>query len=214
MGLIDRGILGGFRKKTGTVVGAFWRTLETIRAMPRLSGKPQAQSIINQQIKFALITNFLSYISDLVQTGYKLEAKIQTAMNVAVADNLKNAIQGVAPDFSIKYAGITFSKGKIDKGLGHTVASMGQSKVDITWDDYGASAFCDPTDMVTILVYNPTHSNFVRLIDAAPRSAKQFSIQMPLAFTGDEVHCYMSFNSKLKAPMVSDSVYVGHVLVV
>ena len=214
MGLIDRGILGGFRKKTGTVVGAFWRTLETIRAMPRISGKPQAQSIINQQIKFALITNFLSYISDLVQTGYKLQAEVQTEMNLAVADNLKNAIQGVAPDFSIKYAGITFSKGKINKGFGHAVASTGQSKVDLIWEDYGKSTFCDPSDMATILVYNPAQHNFVTLVDAVERSAKMFSIQMPLAFTGDEVHCYMSFNSKIKKDMVSDSVYVGHILIV
>ncbi len=51
------------------------------------------------------------------------------------------------------------------------------------------------------------------LVDAVARSAKQFSIQMPAAFTGDVVHCYMSFNSVDKVPTVSESVYVGNVTV-
>ncbi|RZK61166.1 MAG: hypothetical protein EOO95_16865, partial [Pedobacter sp.] len=66
MGLIKQGILGGFRKKTGTVVGAYWRKLDVIRALPRNSGKGATQLQINQQLKFGLVTSFLSNISGLI----------------------------------------------------------------------------------------------------------------------------------------------------
>jgi hypothetical protein len=39
MGIIKGGILGGFTNKTGAVIGAYWRTLHTMRGLPRKGGK-------------------------------------------------------------------------------------------------------------------------------------------------------------------------------
>jgi hypothetical protein len=52
MGIIRQGILGGFRKKTGSVVGAYWRKLDVIRGLPRKSSKPPTIAQLNQQLKF------------------------------------------------------------------------------------------------------------------------------------------------------------------
>ena len=54
MGIIKGGILGGFSNKTGAVIGAYWRTLNVMRGLPRKSSKAATQLQLDQQAKFTL----------------------------------------------------------------------------------------------------------------------------------------------------------------
>ena len=88
MGIIRGRILGGFRKKAGAVIGAYWRSLDVIKGLPRISNKPPTQAQIDQRLKFALVTGFFSYVSDLIDVGYKALSGVETPMNVACAQPL------------------------------------------------------------------------------------------------------------------------------
>ncbi|MGF1925184.1 MAG: DUF6266 family protein, partial [Bacteroidia bacterium] len=112
MGTIKLGILGGFRKKTGTVVGSYWRKLDVIKALPRSSGKAPTQLQIEQQQKFALVTGFLGEFSELIDTGYKADGSF-TPMNMAVAYHLKEAVTGNSPFYAIDLTKFKYSQGRI-----------------------------------------------------------------------------------------------------
>jgi len=210
MGIIRQGILGGFRNKTGSVVGAYWRTLDVIRALPRISGKAPSQAQKDQQFKFGLVTGFLSKISNLIDTGFYSGSKAATPMNDAVSYHLKNAILGTSPTFTFDYTKLIFSKGKLEMAQSVLADSIAGNKVKFSWDHVEQDdKQIDGRDMVSVLIYNPVKDRFVSMRNAVARSAKSFSMSIPADFSLDEVYCYISFSSVTKKNLVSDSLYIG-----
>jgi len=216
MGIIRQGILGGFRKKTGSVVGAYWRKLNVIRGLPRKSSKPPTQEQINHKFKFGLITGFLSWISNLIEPGLKkVSGDSISPMNYAVAYHLKNAITGIAPNFMIDYPKVIFSKGKLMLPLTVDVTSDPGAELGFNWDAGGLEdKYLDATDMLSVLLYNPTLDRFVKVVNAAPRSTGTFTLNVPPTFATHEVYCYISFNSVKTKFLVSNSQYLGKVMII
>lgn len=210
MGIIRQGILGGFRNKTGSIVGAYWRTLDVIRALPRISGKAPSQAQKDQQFKFGLVTGFLSKISSLIDIGFYSGSKAATPMNDAVSYHLKNAILGASPTFTFDYTKLIFSKGKLEMAQSILADSIAGNKVEFSWDHLEQDdKLIDGTDMVNLLIYNAVKNKFVSMRNAAARSAKSYTMSVPADFGMDEVHCYISFSSTKTKNLVSDSFYIG-----
>jgi len=213
MGIIRQGVLGGFRKKTGSVVGAFWRNLNVIKGLPRISNKPATQAQFEQRTKFGFVTGVLSYLSELIDACYKSSGS-NSPMNEAVAYHLKEAVTGAAPDFSLDFTKLKFSSGKLSLPSTFTVDATSPAKIDFAWSLDGAnSKYKNATDVINVLVYNPTRNQFVTLMAAAPRSALTYVLQLPPPFSGDEVHCYFCFSSVTKKKLHSHSVYVQSITV-
>lgn len=212
MGIIRKGILGGFRKKVGSVVGSSWRNRDVIKAIPNISSKPATQPQVDQRFKFGLVTGFLSSMSELIETGFKAIAGDVTPMNHAVSYHLKNAVTGVSPNFKLDYAKVTFSAGKLALPSTYSVDTTAPTKVDFNWSLDGLdSKYKDGTDVINVMVYNPTKDQFVTLMAAAPRSALKYVLPLPLEFTGDSIHCFFSFSSTKKKNLHSKSVYVVYI---
>lgn len=210
MGLIKQGILGGFRKKTGTVVGAFWRKLDVIRALPRSNGKAPTQLQLNQQIKFGLVTSFLSNISSLIDDGFKNSGSIATPMNLAVAYHLKEAITGIEPDFEMDLPKVMFSAGRLELPEEFTVNVVAGGLVTITWTHTAQDdKFIDGTDVLQVLVYNTSKQKFLKQKTTIARAEKAYELQLPANYVGDEVHLYVGFKSVIKKMLHSDSEYLG-----
>jgi hypothetical protein len=210
MGIIRQGVLGGFRKKTGAVVGAYHRGQDTIRGLPRVSNKPATIKQANQRAKFGVVTNFLSFISDLIDVRMERGGSKTSGMNDAVSYHLKNAVTGVAPDFQINFTKLVFSRGKLLLPASSTVNTRSGGTVDFDWDKTDVDGpRLNGTDRVTLMAYNPTKDRFVILKDIAPRSAGTFVMNVPLSFLGDEVYCYISFASVIHSELYSPSLYVG-----
>lgn len=209
MGIIKRGILGGFRKKTGTVAGAYVGGQDIIRALPRTSNKPPTTLQLNQRNKFGLVTSFLSLISDWIDMAYKKAPGRQSSMNKAVKDHLKDAVTGIAPNFTFDYTKLKFSTGKLAVPSTFSVDTTAPAKIDFNWAPDGPdSKYKDATDVINVMVYNATKDQFVSLKSAAPRSAGTYVLPLPLEFVGDSVHCYFSFSSTKVKNLHSKSVYV------
>jgi len=215
MGLIKQGILGGFRKKTGTVVGAYWRKLDTIRALPRSSGKAPTQPQLNQQFKFKLVTEFLSNMSPLIDVGFKAADGTLTAMNLAVAYHLREAITGTEPVFELDLSKVKFSEGRLDVPIDFTATAVAPALVNFNWSHTETDdKYVDATDILSVMAYNATKKKFVRASMIAERSAKSFSFTLPANYVGDEVHLYAAFTSARRKLMNSDTIYPGPITVV
>lgn len=63
MATLNKGILGGFSGKVGTVVGANWRGLDIIRSRPKISKRNPTEKQLEQQMKFKLAISFLQPLS-------------------------------------------------------------------------------------------------------------------------------------------------------
>lgn len=208
MGLIRQGILGGFRKKTGSVIGAHWRKLDVIKALPRLSGKAPTQQQIEHKQKFAMVTSFLTKAAGLINVGFRSDDTV-TPMNKALAYHLKKAIIGTWPDFAIDMEKFKYSTGSLE--LPYTVSgeAISDSKIRFVWDRITQQDdLIQPTDTVTVVAYNSDRNTFVKQVAATTRSAGEFELQLPEVFVGDNLHLYISFYSVSKK-ISSETMYLG-----
>lgn len=212
MGIIRGGVLGGFRKKTGSVVGAYHRGQDTIRGLPRKSNKVATQAQKDQRLRFGLVIGFLSRIDSLIDVGYALSgSKITTPLNEASRYHLKTAVMGVSPNFTFDFTKLRFSNGNLEMPMTMDVESaVGTNKLKFSWEhDQDDDKRIDGTDLVTVLVYNPVKDKIVYKRNAVARSVKTYSLSLPADFGSDEVHCYLSFNSVKKKNLASTSHYAG-----
>lgn len=214
MGIIKNGILGGFRKKTGTVVGAFWRSLDVIRALPRSSGKAPTEKQLNQQQKFKLITGFLSNFGNLIDIGFYGTGQTATPMNLAVRYHLANAVTGVAPDFELDFSALKISTGKLALPLSHDVDNATPATLSFTWSHTEPNdKLIDASDQVMVMVYNPVKDRFIKVTQAAMRSAMAYELVLPATFSGDEVVVYLAFTSAIKRGLSSDTICLGNITI-
>jgi len=209
MGTYKKGILGFIRGRVGNVVGAVWNGIHYLKSLPDVSPdrKPTAAQL-NQQLIFALVVGFLRPLKVLLNIGYQTFTKGTTPVNAATGYHLKHAITGVSPNYVIDYPKVVFSVGNLEEPQMAGVTTGGTAKIDFDWAglvnaDEGAA-----TDRATFLVYNPTLKKYVSVRDVAARSSMAFSLTVPAAWIGHDVHCYMAFTS-LDGKKVSNSVYVG-----
>ncbi len=210
MGLIKQGILGGFRKKTGSIVGAYWRKLDVIKALPRSSGKAPTQPQIEHKQKFALVTSFLSKASGLIDIGFRSDDTV-TPMNRALSYHLKEAVIGTYPDYAIDMEKFKYSVGSLEFPDTVSVEVISDRKIRFQWDrTTEIDKYINPTDTVTVVAYNSAKQRFVKQVAATTRGMGEYELQMPEAFDGEEVDLYISFSSVTKK-INSESRYLGKV---
>lgn len=164
MGILRQGVLGGFRKKTGTVVGASHRGQDIIRGLPRISKKTPSKGQLDQRTKFGLVIKFLSRIGHLINPGFAAAAGITSAINEAVDYHLNNAIKGTSPNFSLDLTKLKFSSGRLLTVDDLLVESTTPGKLKFIWThDSQDSSEVDSTDLLTVLAYNPAKGRFVSM---------------------------------------------------
>ena len=111
MGTFKQGILGSFSGKVGTVIGSTWRGLWVMRGLITKKKGKSDPAQLEQQAKFSLMIKFLRPLGSLVSQTYDTSPAEMTGINKAFSDNLKNAITGVYPAFTVDYSKVVLSQG-------------------------------------------------------------------------------------------------------
>lgn len=214
MGIIKCGILGGFRNKTGAVVGVRWRSLDVMRGMPRKTNKAFSQTQLDQQKKFKLLSQLLSKVSSLINIGFAVHLGTATAMNRAMAYNLQHALVGIAPALDLDYQNLSFSRGPRALPKAATVEGWTQTRLVFSWDYAGDRNKKEHgRDLVTVLVYCPATQRVVNLMRIASRADRIYNMKLPSNFGGNNLHAYLLFESAEAKTSVSNSMYLGEVQV-
>ncbi|HWW42245.1 DUF6266 family protein [Pedobacter sp.] len=212
MGKQFKGPFSGFVGKTGGLVGRYVKGQFIITSVPMRSKKPPTQQQLDQRSKFALIVNFCSYISELINIGFAAHAVKLSAMNAAVAYNLDHAITGISPLFTLDYPHFSYSRGKLYNVSDVEVEALAGAKLKFTWTmSQNLVKLNNPSDQLSLLVYNPTKQQYVVLTHAALRSALTYTLQLPADFAPDDVYCYLALQST--DAIVSNSYYAGNLAV-
>lgn len=211
MGRIKNGILGGFSGKVGAVVGASWRGIDYIRALPSISTKPASKAQLAQRAKMILLRGFLLGMDEIIERCFQNLIK-HTPMNDALSYNILNSVEGSYPDQTINFNNLLYSKGDLIGAWSPKVNSIQSNSIDFTWDHGIFHPMCAAEDEVIVVVYDPVKMEFCRLENAAIRSEKALRLIVPPTFKGNSVHCYISFYSKSRN-IASTNEYLGTVKV-
>lgn len=212
MGKLSRGFLGGFQGQLGTAYGCFWRLMDLVKAMPRKVKRAPTEAQLPVRLKFALMTAFLKRLGAIIKVGYQNAPSGQSAMNAAVAYNIANAITGVSPSFLIDFTKLRFSEGQLPMAYRAEVLIDTPATIKFLWElNVAGSEDGKPTDKAVFVVYNPAKNKLVTLSGAVVRSALAYTLPVPVDFSADEVHVWMSMVSA-DGKEVSESFYVGEFL--
>ncbi|WP_285060233.1 DUF6266 family protein [Pedobacter ginsengisoli] len=80
---------------------------------------------------------------------------------MAVSYHLNNAVTGVAPNFTIDYPKVKYSRGKLTLPDNIAMATTVDAQLDISWSNLGTDdQFQNATDRLTLMVYNPSKTKF------------------------------------------------------
>lgn len=208
MGILRNGILGGFEKRTGAVVGRVYRGKNVVSAPPHPMVRALTELQRHQRLSFTMVSQFLSTFINLIRIGFGNDRKF-FPMNLAMRYNFKRIVAGVYPDFSIRYEEVSFSRGSLC-GPDSPVVLVDGNGLRFSWDCLAQNSLNRYSDRACFLVYSPVAKCSATAARAASRVDLNYYMVLPSAFAGDLLHCYMSFVSE-KGKVVSDSVYLGSV---
>lgn len=208
----EKGILGGFSGKVGTVIGSSWNGVDYMRGIPTHMANPQTAGQQNQRAKVALMMKFLSPLKELLRVGFKKQAVKMSPFNAAMSYNLAHAVTNTSPDFAIDFSKVLVSQGKLPAAVNPEVTSPATGQVEFSWQDNSSDKGALPNDRAVLLVYNPEKGQAITLIDGNMRTEGSQLITLPPAFAGVEVHCYIAFRNASQT-VISDSRWAGEVVV-
>jgi hypothetical protein len=209
MGTHKQGILGSFSGKIGTVIGSTWRGLWVMKGLITKKRGKSDPSQLQQQAKFGLMIKLLRPLGSLLSQTYDIIPAEMTGMNKAFSDNLKDAITGVYPAFTVDYSKLSLSKGILPNAESPTAASTVAGKLTFTWADNTGTGDALATDMAFVAVYNEVLKRWIFKQNIAARNAGTYTLDVT-AFSGKPVQTYFGFISA-DGSSVSDSLFTGQV---
>ena len=212
MGTINQGLLGGFSGKVGTVVGGNWNGIDYMRSNE--SGRSDAKSFaqLNQRAKFSTIIQFLKPLKGFLRIGFKSQAVHMSAFNAATSFNMANALKGTFPDYQIDYSKVMVSQGKLPGALNPSAVSGSIAEIGFSWENNSAKINARADDKAVLVIYNPVKEKAISDFGGSTRIGGSQRINLPANFSGDEVHCYISFQN-VGQSVISNSQFVGSLVV-
>ncbi len=155
MGTINKGILGGFSGKVGTVIGGTWKGIDYMRSKSDYRNTNPSEAQLAQQLKFGLCIRFVSSMNGLVERTFGNYAIKKTGINSALSYTLRNAVTGTYPVFSISNADALVSRGDLPNVLAPAITMGAGSILSFSWTDYSGVGIAKPTDKAVLAAYCP-----------------------------------------------------------
>jgi hypothetical protein len=203
MATIKNGILGTISGKIGGLVFSTYRGKQTVRCMPRKSNKVPTDAQLAQQMRLKMTVSFFSKLKTLIRRGYGTKEYISY--------HLKNAITGIYPDLAIDYSKVILTKGTLAKEYNARVNTCGKERITFTWKNLETLNF-RTDDEAILIAYNPAEQWPAWKRTSIKRISETASLEIPLYFSGDTLHCWIAFISA-DGKQFSNSTYLGTVMV-
>lgn len=212
MGILKSGILGPVYNKTGNTVSRMHKNVNVVTVKYKINNKPATSAQLEVQEKLGMLSSFLSKIDELIALGFKHYAKGKDPLNVAYAYNYADAFLKDEAGLKLNYPKIIYSRGYIVPPESPTVLAL-PGQIEFNWLPQRQSKYCLHTDLATVLVYNPKKEEFITLVGVTDRYAQGYLLDIPTTYSGNTVHCYMSFTSK-EDQLQGNSMYLGELVCV
>lgn len=213
MATFEKGILGGFSGKVGSVVGSRWRGKNVMRSLPQRGSYTPTSKQEEQRDKFKTVIGFVTPISEVLNLYFGNMQGDKSRFNMATSYHLKNAVVSGATGMEMDYPKVLISKGDLRGIDGGTVAAAANQVLNFGWIDNSGQGKATATDSFMIVVYAPDLNMFYSDTDVATRDATTASVTLPVYMSGFEVEVWASF-CKPETNYAAISTYMGAVTVV
>ena len=193
MGTYNKGILGPFSGKVGTVVGASWRGKFVMRSLPTKTDKLPTEIQLLQREKFSLVSEFLTPIAPVITKYFGSGSGELTRRNQAMSYHMKEAVTFVDPVYEMMYNKVQISKGDLVGLQNPTAVSIIAAKIKFSWEDNSGQGTAKPTDQLVVVLYAPVDGLYYYNLAAALRSDTTVSLTLPSYFSGLELQAWICF---------------------
>lgn len=206
MGVIKRGVLGGFSGKVANVVGGSWKGIAYMRALPLSVANPQTAGQVGQRTKFstalaiaqAILAGIVKPLNDRFVQG-------MSGCNAFVS----RAIPFISSAGVVTWASIQTSVGSL---LGFStltlVGSAATNIATVNWVNNAGTGNALATDITYFAVYNQTTDEWQVSAAGTTRNAPDDTLAFTNLTAGDNLHLYASLLAA-NGSKVSTSDYVN-----
>ncbi|WP_462318934.1 DUF6266 family protein [Marinilabilia sp.] len=208
MGRSNVGINGDFIGKIGNTIGSSWKGIYYMKGRSAPSSRKPTALQIEQRERFRFVSRFLQSIQPVVQIGFRDVEFKRSALNAALSDVMRNALEGMYPDFSIKYRNLSISRGALYAPSGCSVQA-GEDQIDFTWEDDSGIEYVDGDDEVMLLAMSDDHRPLYS-VGQYQRSTSAGALLARNVPSGTIFHCYLAMASR-QNEMVTNSIYLGEI---
>ena len=212
MGILTSGIFGPFYNKTGNAIGRMKKNgLNTISALPRITPKAPSELQENNQGKLEQLSKFLSYISPVIDIGFKAYRKKGSSVNAAYSFNFDHAfIEHEHGMLSINYPEMVFSRGDIVGPFGPKVSRIDDS-IRFDWPAQKQSQYCQHTDKASfVLIDDIKNKGTLCFMNYITRDELSFTAKLSPDCISHGYHCYVFFSSA-DGKKTGNSFYAGYI---
>lgn len=204
MGVIKRGILGGFAGKVANVVGTSWKGIAVMKSLPLSVANPKTAAQVAQRSAFSACTKMGSaLLATIIKPLWDRFAQQASGYNDFVSANVGFfSALGVPslPD-------LIMSRGSL---FGCTIVSAeageAGTELELVYSDDSGTGNALATDELYVTVVNNTTGESKGFSNVGTRQDTAVEVDTDNVWTaGDEAHVYMSFR-RPDGTIVSDSV--------
>ncbi|RXG13263.1 hypothetical protein DSM03_104163 [Leeuwenhoekiella aestuarii] len=214
MGTFEKGILGGFSGKVGTVIGSRWRGRNVLRSLPVTSNRPPTEAQLEQRLRFKAAIRFLNPIKSVVSVYFGESQGDKSPANLATSYYIKEVVE---PDgtggFEIDYAKVLISKGDLQSLANPTATAVAGEQITLAWDDNSGQGKAEATDTLLAIGCVEGLNQAVIFNDGVQRDATTDTLQFPAYMAGMEIQLYATFITA-DQKKAATSVYLGAVTLI
>ncbi|KFC22136.1 DUF6266 family protein [Epilithonimonas lactis] len=208
MATFNKGILGGFSGKVGTVVGANWRGKDIMRSLPKPSQKEPTEKQLLQQARFKLAVAFLQPLKTILSEYFGSSSGVKSRVNLATSYTINEAIQVVAGIPELIYNKVMITKGELTGFQNAVLTPQARGVLDLEWEDNSAQGNASASDQVNLVSYCKELNDFQIFEGIAIRSDLLASVTLPSFCIGKSIEVWAYLNTE-RQTFASNSFYLG-----
>jgi len=202
MAIIKRGILGGFQKKIGNVVGSSWKGIDVMRSLPVSVANPRTAPQQSQRNKFSQTVAFaVAILAEVIKPLWDRFAQFQSGYNAFISANIDyfDSTGLITP------ASLEISRGKMASTPISTISVTGLGQpYSVNWVDDSGQGFKLASDTAFVVYWNETTNEVVGYDTGVLRSAGTF--QTEALANSDTYHFWLAFR-RADGTIVSNTAY-------
>lgn len=190
MGIIRRGILGGFSGKVANVVGSSWKGIAVMRALPLSVTNPKTVGQVEQRSAFSIISKFASSILTVwVKPLWDRSAQSMSGYNAFIQQN----VDIVKADKELVIENLTMAKGKLGATQLFGAVNSATDKLTVQWEGTPVGSFQMATDKLYLLLFDKDNKLITSSTAIVVRSAGSLALEDINAVLGEDytvVSCF------------------------
>lgn len=211
MGTFKKGILGGFRGKVGSVVGARWRGKYVMRSVPEANEDripTDAQRKVRE--RFSLVARFLNPMKPIVGKYFGQKQGDKSPFNLATSYHIKEAVLEVGEDFIMDYPKVLISKGDLSGLQSPTLTATVANVLQLDYTDNSGQGFAKADDQLLVVLFVAILGEYQLFTPAGTREETSVNLPLPPYWSGMVIQAWATFVDA-EGKRAATSSYLGEV---